>query len=45
MVWLLPITRKEAIWAKAHGWEAFEEELDRQIPDVLDWFREEMTLS
>jgi hypothetical protein len=45
MVWLLPITRKEAIWAQTHGWEAFEEELDRETPDGLDWFREEMTLS
>jgi hypothetical protein len=43
-VWLLPITAGEATWAREHGWQAFEEELDRQLPDKLDWYRGEMAL-
>jgi hypothetical protein len=43
-VWLLPITASEAAWAREHGWQAFEEELDRQVPDKLDWYRGEMVL-
>jgi hypothetical protein len=43
-VWLLPITAAEANWAKMHGWQAFEEEMERQVPDTLDWYRAEMAL-
>jgi hypothetical protein len=44
LAWILPITPNEAAWARRHGWEAFEEKLDQQNPDVLDWYRNEMKL-
>jgi hypothetical protein len=45
LVWLVPITAAEATWARTHGWQAFEKELDRQCADRLDWYRGEMVLT
>lgn len=37
--WLVPITAKEASFVRNHGWAAFEKELERQDPDLLDFGR------
>lgn len=38
--WLVPITSDEAAFAKAKGWDAFEERLVRVDPDLPDFDRE-----
>jgi len=44
LAWLIPISAKEAAWARSQGWEAFEEALDKQNPELLNWYRDEMRL-
>jgi hypothetical protein len=39
IVWLVPISRSEAQFIDARGWDAFEKELLRQDPDLLDLAR------
>ncbi|MFF8280636.1 suppressor of fused domain protein [Streptomyces lateritius] len=36
VVWLVPVTSAEADFVERRGWEAFEHELVRQDPDLLD---------
>ncbi|MFG2824999.1 suppressor of fused domain protein [Kitasatospora sp. NPDC048365] len=36
IVWLVPITAEETAFVSDKGWEAFEGELARQDPDLLD---------
>jgi hypothetical protein len=43
-VWLVPITASEAAFVRRTGWEAFETELQRQAPDLLDLGRSAMVL-
>lgn len=40
--WLVPITAKEASFVRDRGWAAFEEELERQNPDLLEFGRTSM---
>jgi hypothetical protein len=44
VVWLVPIGASEASFVRERGWDAFEEELARQDPDLLDLNRAEMAL-
>lgn len=44
IVWLVPIGNREAEFVEEEGWEAFEQELVRQDPDLLDLSRSEMAL-
>ncbi|MGN9756669.1 suppressor of fused domain protein [Streptomyces sp. SD31] len=44
VVWLVPIGASEAAFVREKGWPAFEEELVRQDPDLLDLNRAGMTL-
>lgn len=44
IAWLVPITDCEADYASNHGWDAFEDKLVEQDPDVVDFHRPEMTL-
>jgi hypothetical protein len=39
LTWLVPLTRSEAAFVGRAGWEAFEVELQRQNPDLLDFAR------
>ncbi|MEU4249540.1 suppressor of fused domain protein [Amycolatopsis sp. NPDC026612] len=42
MVWLVPVSRAEAAYVGSHGWRAFEDELVRHDPDLLDPGRAEL---
>ncbi|MFG2900366.1 suppressor of fused domain protein [Streptomyces zaomyceticus] len=42
VVWLVPIGDREAEFVEREGWEAFENELVRHDPDLLDLDRPEM---
>ncbi|MHB9861203.1 suppressor of fused domain protein [Streptomyces sp. YIM S03343] len=42
VVWLVPIGTAEVAFVRENGWTAFEEELVRQDPDLLDLNRAEM---
>jgi len=44
LVWLVPITSKEAEYVRSHGWESFEERLAHYDPDLLDIHRASMPL-
>lgn len=44
IAWLVPITAQEALFARTAGRARFEEELERQDPDLLDFRRNTMTL-
>lgn len=44
-VWLMPITDDEADVVAARGWRAFEEELARRNPDLLDLTRKSVYAS
>jgi hypothetical protein len=37
--WLVPITDQEASFVHDHGWDAFERELEKHDPDLLDFQR------
>jgi hypothetical protein len=39
-VWLVPIFKEEAQFISTHGWEAFEEELEENDPDLMNFKRE-----
>lgn len=40
VVWLVPITKKEAAYVEQFGWEKFEDLLEQVDPDLTDFFRE-----
>ncbi|MEV4148370.1 suppressor of fused domain protein [Amycolatopsis sp. NPDC049691] len=42
IVWLVPISAGEAAYVASHGWKAFEDELVRHDPDLLDLGRAEL---
>jgi hypothetical protein len=42
LVWLVPITAREAEYVRSHGWDAFEDRLVEQQPDLLDLDRDEL---
>jgi hypothetical protein len=42
IVWLVPVSRAEAAYVRSHGWQAFEDELVRHDPDLLDLGRGEL---
>jgi hypothetical protein len=44
LVWLVPLTAAEARYRQTHGWDALENELARQDPDLLDFRRPSMKL-
>jgi Suppressor of fused protein (SUFU) len=44
LVWLVPITASEAAFVRRAGWNAFETELQRQNPDLLDLRRSAIVL-
>ncbi|MEV4055690.1 suppressor of fused domain protein [Amycolatopsis sp. NPDC049688] len=44
IVWLAPISAGEAVFCASHGWRAFEDELVRHDPDLLDLGRAELPL-
>lgn len=44
VAWLVPIGATEAAYVREKGWPAFEEELARRDPDLLDLNRAEMAL-
>jgi hypothetical protein len=44
VVWLVPITREEAVYVHTHGWPAFERALVAQNPDLLDAHRSAMSV-
>ncbi|MFD7447175.1 suppressor of fused domain protein [Streptomyces sp. NPDC059909] len=44
LVWLVPIGSAEAAFIDRRGWDAFERELVRQDPDLLDLGRAETDL-
>lgn len=44
IAWLVPITDSEADYVSSHGWDAFEDKLVEQDPDVVDFHRPPMTL-
>lgn len=45
LVWLVPITVAERRFVEAQGWEAFEQLLESQDPDLLDLDRPALRLS
>lgn len=44
IAWLVPITDSEADYVSNHGWDAFEDRLSEQDPDLVDFHRTAMTL-
>ncbi|MFC9328781.1 suppressor of fused domain protein [Kitasatospora sp. NPDC057015] len=44
VVWLIPVTADEAAFIQDKGWEAFEDALVRQDPDLLDPDRPQLDL-
>ncbi|QUW78585.1 suppressor of fused domain protein [Streptomyces mirabilis] len=44
IVWLIPITAEETAFIREKGWEAFEDALVRQDPDLLDPDRPQLDL-
>lgn len=44
IVWLVPISDSEADYVATHGWDAFEDRLVEQDPDLVDFHRPAMTL-
>jgi hypothetical protein len=41
-MWMMPITAGEAVFIGREGWSAFEDQLVKQDPDLLDLNREEI---
>lgn len=39
LLWLIPITDREAAFCRERGWQEFEEQVARVDPDFLDWDR------
>ncbi|WP_180929068.1 suppressor of fused domain protein [Streptomyces sp. AJS327] len=44
LAWLVPVARAEAAFVRKRGWDAFEDELERHDPDLLDPFRDPLPL-
>jgi Suppressor of fused protein (SUFU) len=44
IVWMVPISRREARFVSANGWREFENELITHDPDLLDLHRDELPL-
>jgi hypothetical protein len=44
IVWIVPISRREAEFVSANGWQMFENLLIKHDPDLLDLHREELPL-
>jgi len=44
IAWLVPITDSEADYVSSHGWDAFEDKLVEQDPDLVDFHRPAMML-
>ena len=44
VVWLIPISRREEEYVRAHGWSAFEDRLVEQDPDLTDVQRPSLVL-
>ncbi|GAA4693806.1 Suppressor of fused protein (SUFU) [Promicromonospora umidemergens] len=42
IVWLIPVGPREARYVREHGWQRFEEQLERSDPDLLDVTRNEI---
>jgi hypothetical protein len=45
IVWIVPISRREAQFVSANGWREFENELIKYDPDLLDLHRDELPLA
>lgn len=43
-LWLVPIYSSEALWARTHGFDAFESALETHDPDLLDLCRSPLSL-
>ena len=43
VLWLVPVSQREYDFVEAYGWEAFEELLERQDPDLVDVYRPEIS--
>lgn len=43
VLWLVPVSDREYDFVEAYGWEAFEELLERQDPDLVDVYRPEIS--
>ncbi|MCC6698919.1 MAG: suppressor of fused domain protein [Candidatus Hydrogenedentes bacterium] len=39
IAWLVPITRREALYVREHGWEKFEKLLEQEDPNLCDFDR------
>lgn len=44
IAWLVPISSQEADYVASHGWDAFEDQLVDQDPDLVDFMRPGMNL-
>ncbi|MBW8761509.1 MAG: suppressor of fused domain protein [Microbacterium sp.] len=44
IAWLVPITDSEADYVSSHGWDAFEDKLVEQDPDLVDFHRSAIAL-
>lgn len=42
IVWLIPVGPREAKYVREHGWQRFEEELERVDPNLFDLTRDQM---
>jgi hypothetical protein len=42
IVWLIPVGPREARYVREHGWQRFEEQLERVDPDLFDITRREI---
>lgn len=43
VLWLVPVSQRESDFVEAYGWEAFEELLATQDPDLVDVYRPEIS--
>lgn len=44
IAWLVPISDREADYLSTHGWDAFEDRLVEQDPDLVNFHRPTMIL-
>lgn len=44
VIWLVPISTREANYVRSHGWRAFEDRLVEVDPDLTDIFRPSMAI-
>lgn len=45
IVWLVPVSAAEAAYVRSRGWQAFEQELIKHDPDLMDPGRPELFLA